>query len=241
MKRWAKGMTEAEIAELGQLPLLAGVPADLLRAPALRWTRRHYDAGQIVFDRDSRDGDVYFVRSGAVMAIYWTADGRELVFSKMGPGSYLGELAALDDGPRSVSIYAQQPTEVLVLGQAGFLWLLEEVPALKLQIIRDLSGRVRALTERVAALLSQSVEERVRGFLARLALETGQFHPGGLINGAPTHAEIAGNVGANREAVSRTMSALARAGIIETARQKITILVPEALQAGTGTATPAAE
>lgn len=218
--------------ELPAAPLLACVPAHKLGAPQVRWTVRRFQQGQIVFDRDASERDLMFVQSGALMAVYWTEDGRELGFSRMGAGSYLGEVAALDNGPRSVSVYARDAAEVLILEQASFLWLLDEVPELRAQVMRDLVGRIRDLTERMSMLLTRSVQQRVCGFLARRALETGQLKEDGVVAGALTHAEIANMIGANREAVSRAISALGKAGVIEAARQRIRILQPGELEAG---------
>ena len=62
-----------------------------------------------------------------------------------------------------------------------------------------------------------------------MAIEEGKFSKGAIIENAPTHAEIAGSVGANREMVSRSISRLVKGGVIKSARQKIEILDPEAL------------
>ncbi len=217
---------------LAALPLLAGLPSELLDAPDLRWHRRRVKPGQIVIEREAEDREVLFLLDGTLMAVYWTEDGRELVFSRIGPGAYVGEIGALDEGPRSVSVYAQSAAEVIALEQASFLWLLDRSADLRHRVICDLATRVRQLTERMAALLTQNVEQRVRGYLARLALEAGQFRAGGVIEGAPTHAEIANTVGANREAVSRAISVLTKSGVIESARRKVRILRPDDLEAG---------
>ena len=74
-----------------------------------------------------------------------------------------------------------------------------------------------------------SVKERVRTYIARLAIEQGKLAAGAFIENAPTHAEIAGSIGANREMVSRSMSKLAKRSIIRSARQKIEIVDPDAL------------
>lgn len=77
-----------------------------------------------------------------------------------------------------------------------------------------------------------SVEQRVGTYLLRLAAEHGKLAKGSIIDNAPTHAEIAGSIGANREMVSRSISKLAKRGVIRPARQRIEILDPEALSEG---------
>ena len=77
-----------------------------------------------------------------------------------------------------------------------------------------------------------TVEQRVEKYLLRLAAEHGKLTQGAVIENAPTHAEIANSIGANREMVSRTISKLAKQGVIKSSRQKIEILDPAALSDG---------
>ncbi len=185
--------------------------------------------GESVVAQDDPERDVFFVLSGRLLAVQWTAGGREIVFSRILPGDHLGELAALDGGRRSASVYAQMDSHLLRLDQNGFLKLMDSVPVVRNRIVADLCALVRRLTIRANEILTQSVEARLRLFLARLALESHCLHPGGLIQPAPTHAEIANSIGANREAVSRALSALARQGVVQTGRAAIRILRPDAL------------
>ncbi|MFV0384763.1 Crp/Fnr family transcriptional regulator [Paracoccus sp. (in: a-proteobacteria)] len=216
--------------KLQNIPMLAAVPTEILASPRLRWSERLCGAGQLVIDRESSDHSVVFVRDGAFIAVYWTETGRELTFSRIGPGDYFGELAALDEGPRSISIYAQIPSRVVVIEGESFLWLVDEVPAFRARLLRDLTGRIRSLTKRLTEMVSQNVDQRVRGYLMRLALEQGVCQPDGVIHDTPTHAEIASYIGTNREAVSRVISELQKTGVINAGRQRLTILSPDALE-----------
>ena len=79
--------------------------------------------GESVVAQDDPERDVFFVLSGRLLAVQWTAGGREIVFSRILPGDHLGELAALDGGARSTSVYAQADSQLLRLDQADFLKL----------------------------------------------------------------------------------------------------------------------
>lgn len=220
-----------DIAVFSEFPILRDLRPDDIKRLALRYRQVTYGAGQIVLDREDSARDVYFVQSGRLLAVYWTEDGKELVFGRIQTGAYLGEVAALDDGDRSLAVYAQTEARVLVMEQASFLALMDQIPAFRQKVTRDLVARIRTLTKRNFEVLAFNVDMRVRSYLARLALEAGVFHAGGLLTGAPTHAEIANTIGANREAVSRAMSALNRDGVVTAGRQKIQILQPDALLA----------
>lgn len=213
------------------LPLLAGVRAADLAGIDLQFQERSLAGWEVLFNQQDMSRDVYFLLSGALLAVYWTPEGREIIFSRFYTGSYLGELAALDDGDRSLAVVARAPTRVLVMPQKSFLSLFENVALVRHRVVTDLVSRVRALTARNMELTSFTVEQRVVSYLIALAVERGQLETGGVLDHAPTHAEIAASIGANREIVSRTMTKLARRDILRTARQRIELLNPDALSA----------
>lgn len=213
------------------LPLLAGVRAADLAGIDVQFQERSLAGWEVLFNQQDMSRDVYFLLSGALLAVYWTPEGREIIFSRFYTGSYLGELAALDDGDRSLAVVARAPTRVLVMPQKSFLSLFENVALVRHRVVTDLVSRVRALTARNMELTSFTVEQRVVSYLIALAVERGQLETGGVLDHAPTHAEIAASIGANREIVSRTMTKLARRDILRTARQRIELLNPDALSA----------
>ncbi|MBE3639905.1 Crp/Fnr family transcriptional regulator [Mangrovicoccus algicola] len=214
------------------LPLFEGIDPEVIAAMGLRWSELGYAPGQLVFDREDPGRDVYFLLSGALLAVYWTADGREIIYTRIGTGSLIGELSAIDGGARSLAIFARSESRLLLLPETGFRRLLEEVPQVRARVMQDLVGRIRNLTRRANELSTYTIEQRLCAYLLRLALEAGSLRPGGLIADAPTHLEIAGSIGANREMVSRSMSRLARRGAIRTARRKIEIIDPDLLSEG---------
>ena len=224
-------MTPAELLAFG-LPLLEGLSPDDLDNIPLQATEHRLDPWQTIFDQDDSSFDVYFLLSGSLLAVFWTEEGREIVFSRFPVGAHFGELAALDGAPRSLAVVARTEARVLSLRRESFLALIEEVPVVRDRVIRDLVARIRSLTERNMEMTTLSVEQRVCNYLLRLAVEHGKLAAGAVIDNAPTHAEIAGSVGANREMVSRSISKLSRRGVIKSARQQITILDPEALSQG---------
>ncbi|MFO1202281.1 MAG: Crp/Fnr family transcriptional regulator [Tabrizicola sp.] len=213
------------------LPLFHGLtPADFagIDVPC---TERRLRPWEILFHQNDPSRDVHFLLSGTLIALYWTADGREVIFTRFGLGDHFGELAALDDGDRSLAVVARSEASVLTLPGATFRALFDRVPTLRWRITQGLVSRIRALTARNLELTTYSVEQRVASYLFGLAVDRGQLRAGGLIEDAPTHAEIAATIGSNREMVSRIMSGLARKGAIRTARQRIELLDPRVLTA----------
>lgn len=222
-------MTEDTLALLAEMPLFGDVDVGQLEALNIKASLRTLGSGQILFDQDEKSRDVYFLLSGRLLAVHWSEDGREMVFGRIDYRTYQGELAALDNGKRSLSVYAHRRAKVLVVSQADFQTLVEEIPLVRKRVIQGLVASVRRLTERLYQANLYTVEQRVRSYLVRLALESGQMEPGGTITDAPTHSEIANWVGSNREGVSRVMSGLKKAGIIDARRKQIRLLEPDML------------
>ncbi len=210
-------------------PLLAGLTAECkARADdALRW--RRFQPGEVILDQDDSTGDVLFLAQGRLLAVYWTRDGREIIFSAIPEGDYFGELTALDGAPRSLCVYARTAAELAVMPGAVFRRLIDDSPIFRQTILTGLSRRVRDLTERTCQLTAFSVEDRLRAFILRSAAGAGCLHAGAVLRGFPTHAEIAARIGANREAVSRALSALRQQGVLVAHRGNLTIHDPNSL------------
>ncbi len=213
------------------LPLFRGLTPAEVAGIDIPFTERRLGPWEIVFNQKDQSRDVHFLLSGTLIALYWTADGREVIFTRFGLGDHFGELAALDDGERSLAVVARSEATILTLSGTVFRHLFDQVPALRQRITHGLVSRIRALTARNLELTTYSVEQRVASYLFGLAVDRGQLRAGGIITDAPTHAEIAATIGSNREMVSRVMSGLAKRGAIETSRQRIEIVDPKVLTA----------
>lgn len=212
-----------------KLPLFDGLsPADFADLK-LDVNELKLDAWQNVFDQHDTSHDVYFLLDGALLAVYWTEEGREIVFSRFPKGAYFGELSAIDETPRSLAVFAKTKARILSMKQDCFLQLLDQIKPVRDRVILDLAKRIRTLTDRSTEMTTLSVEQRVGSYLLRLAAEHGKLAAGSIIKNAPTHSEIAGTIGANREMVSRSISKLAKRGIIKSSRQRIEICDPEGL------------
>ncbi len=213
------------------LPLLHGLTPEDFQGVDIPVIERRLRPWEILFHQKDRGGDVHFLLSGTLIALYWTAEGREVIFTRFALGDHFGELAALDEGERSLAVVARNEATVLTIPGATFRALFDKVPALRWRITRGLVARVRSLTARNLELTTYSVEQRVASYLFGLAVDRGQLRVGGVIEDAPTHAEIAATIGSNREMVSRVMSVLAKRGALRTARQRIELLDPKVLTA----------
>lgn len=102
---------------------------------------RPYAAGADIFC-DGADGDgVYFVKDGLVEISAGTNVRR--VFSRLGPGEIFGEMAVIDQRPRSANASAAQVTTVFFLPRVEMLEFIQNSPAVSFALLQQISQRLR--------------------------------------------------------------------------------------------------
>jgi CRP-like cAMP-binding protein len=176
---------------------------------------RDYAHGEIVISHLDEDRDVFFVLDGRVRATLYSRHGSEVGYRDIGPGDVVGELAAIDGAPRSATVEALEPARLGRLTAAAFLELVETHPGFNAILLEHLTAQIRRLTERVFEFSTLRVRDRLIRELLRQAEATGVHEGRAEIHPAPTHFELAARISSQREVVSREMSALAKAGLVE--------------------------
>lgn len=215
---------QASALGLRRIALLEGLPEAALEALAKRCAWRHYDADQTITSRDAPDRNVYFVVSGRVRAMMFSASGRQVTFSDQAAGEFLGETSAIDGQPRALDVVALESTLVASLTPAGFSELLHEHPVIVDRVLKRLTGLLRRTSERIIELSTLGVQNRIHAELLRLATTAGVDDNTAAIDPAPTHAEIGSRVSTNREQVTRELSALIKAGLLKKERGALRVL-----------------
>lgn len=203
--------------------LLEGLDERALDAVTQKIEVMRVPRGKLIMMHGDMTTETYFLLSGSVIGQVVAENGREILFTEIAQGGYFGELAALDGKARSIAISAHSDCVLGKLQGPAFLGLLREYPQIAINLATDLGARLRRMNDRVFGLVVYDVEARVRVRLMQLAQEQEQLLDGGVITKAPTHETIASFIGANREAVSRVIAKLNRAGIIAAKRGEITI------------------
>ena len=215
---------------LRKVPLFSQLaPSELERVVEIARERTYPRNSVILFEDDPGDA-LYVVAQGQVKVVLIGEDGREVILSVMGEGEFFGEMALVDDEPRSAHVIAMEDSTLLVLRREDFQGLLAQTPGIALALLRELSRRLRRVDEKVGSLVLLDVNGRVAQLLLDLADEAGSEH----ITRRLTHHTIAQMIGSSRETVSRTMRELVEKGSIEVSRREIVIRDRAALEASAG-------
>ncbi len=196
-----------------------------------RSQRRRFRPSAALFNEGERSDRVVVLLSGQVKVSYYTGDGREVMLAVRGAGDLLGDLSVLDGEPVSASVTALEPVEALSLTAEQFKGYVQDHPRVALVLLEMLSKRLRDADRKRIEFAAYDSVGRVARRLVELAERFGEAAGDGLkINVPLSQQELAGWVGASREAVSKALHVLRRRGWIETARRGITVLDLEALR-----------
>ena len=173
---------------------------------------------------------LFLVTAGAVRLSSVTASGREVVVGLLCRGDLFGESALLGD-PSQVHAQAVGPTIVLALPISSLRAILERNPETAEQLLRLIAARLHRTSAALEDALSADVLARVAGRLRELATHHGAPGPAGVRLRVPlTQDELARMVGASREAVNRSMGALAARGLVRSSGRRLFITDPDALE-----------
>jgi signal transduction histidine kinase len=109
---------------------------------------RTFPAGAVIFSAGDPGDGFYVIETGEVQIAATVANGEARVLATIGPDDFFGEMAVLDDAPRSATARAAKDTKTTFLSRDELLRLLDKRPGLALNLIREFSNRVRALNRK---------------------------------------------------------------------------------------------
>ncbi len=177
--------------------------------------RRSFSKGEQVVREMDEDNNIYLIESGELRVAQFSSNGKEVGYIALREGENFGELAAIDGKPRSANVIALQTSEVTVMPFSVFKSLVESSTPASIEIMRQLTSMVRRLCDRIYEFSTLSVSNRIHAETLRLARKHLDLDGVSRIKTPPTHANMASRLSCNREAVSREMKSLEKAGIIE--------------------------
>ncbi|WP_433333926.1 Crp/Fnr family transcriptional regulator [Spirillospora sp. CA-294931] len=202
-----------------------------------RGRMREFERGAVLFHEGELSTWVAVLLSGRVKAFSHREHGGEALLAVRGPGSLLGEVAAIDGLPRSASVAALEPARALALTEEEFTSFLRAHGRVSILIMKTLCQRWRDADRKRIEFGMFDATERVAQRLVELAERFGvpyPVRPDGAesvrITLSLSQEELAGWVGASREAVSKALGTLRRHGWIETGRRRVIVHDLQALR-----------
>src|SRR5919197_4572481 len=227
--RQTRPRREATVELLRRVPLFSELsPAELEKVAHVA-VPRSYPRGSVIL-REGDPGDTcYVLRSGRARVVRQHADGRAITLTNLGPGEIFGELAMFGGEVRSATVEAIDDVQALAILAGDLKRLLGEHPEIAVKLLGAVAARLRETNARISRQSFQKVSSRVAGVLVEL-VETGTRSGGdGEVVVRSTQADLAQLAGTSREAASRFLATLQRAGVLTTRRGRIVVHDPSAL------------
>jgi CRP/FNR family transcriptional regulator, cyclic AMP receptor protein len=129
---------------LQKVPLFQSLNNRQLELLAKRMLEREYASEQAIVTQDKAGEGFFIIVSGRAEALRQRSDGIQVRVNTFGPTDFFGELALLDDGVRTASVIASEPTRCLVLTRWDFLSALRESGVeMAIVILEELAKRFR--------------------------------------------------------------------------------------------------
>ncbi len=221
-------MTQA-VETLARVPLFRSLDEDAIRRLDAGCTWRRAGAKEWVLDYEAGGTDLFFVLRGHVRVVI-NAASREVILRDIRDGEFFGELAAIDQSPRSAGIVAITDTLVARMPAGVFRRVVHEHPDVCDQLLQTLVAQIRTLANRANEQSNLGVRQRLYAELLRLARAPVGGNGHLVVSPPPTHAELAARVSSHREAITRELNALARGKLIERRRGAIVLLDADRLR-----------
>jgi len=203
------------LAKIGLFRSLDAARIELLDTQC-SWRRA--SPNQWIVDYQDTNNDVFFVVSGTVRVKLQSVSGREVLLREINAGEFFGELAAIDNKPRSAGIVAVTAVTVARMPASVFRTAVHAHPDLCDQLLALLAGQIRNLANRVNEFTMLDSRHRIYAELLRLSRPEVGKPKRAVVSPPPVHAEIAARVSIRRETVARELKALERVGLVERRR-----------------------
>ncbi len=139
----------------GQLSFFAGLDAAAIELLSRYLSEEELPAGHVVFEDNAPGEHLYFVKSGRLQVSKTLANGQEVVLGEMGPGEMFGEMALLEEKPRSARVSTCTPASLLAMSRQAFDILIEHHPTVSVQLLKIISARLRQSNTQQEILLGE--------------------------------------------------------------------------------------
>ncbi len=201
---------------LREVPIFTGLNDEDLDVIMNMTVRRPYPKNTIIVIEEDQGDMLYIIESGSVKITRLDDEGREVILAILGSAEFFGEMALLDGQGRSANVTVIEDTVLFTLHRRDFLDVLERFPTISIQLLREMTLRLRKSDQQIKSLSLSDAEHRVGIAIHRFAEDMGIFKMGRVvIKRLPYQQDIANMSGTSRETVSRMLKNLEQKGLVE--------------------------
>jgi CRP/FNR family transcriptional regulator, cyclic AMP receptor protein len=193
-----------------------------------------YEPGDVVFKEGEKGDLMYVLLEGAVELKKKVERGETVLKTVDTPNDFFGEMALLDERPRSASAIAVKKTKVLAVDGPTFESMILANGKFALKIIKVLAARIRRSNDQVSDLIETMPKERIARGMTDFALKHGEpIHEGAIkVNVEAMKGWVNTHLGAAQDEIEATIYRLLKNETIAwaptSAKTKENLVLPEA-------------
>ncbi|MGL5511030.1 MAG: Crp/Fnr family transcriptional regulator [Microcoleaceae cyanobacterium] len=203
-------------------PFFDGLPESVVERATSHIVSRQHPANQVILLENDWGSSVYFILEGWVKIRTYNLDGKEVTLNILGKGELFGEMAALDEVPRSTDVITLAPALIGNMPAQDFAHLISVEPQAGIRLSKLMARRLRQVNRRLRLRESDSTS-RVADILLFLAEGQGKTVETGIEIPNLPHRELSSLSGLARETVTRVLSKLEKKGLIVREREILRI------------------
>ncbi len=208
-------------------PVFDGFAADDLAHVLAEARSVRFAKGATIFEQGGAADCFFLLLRGRVRAYRLTPDGQQIVVRFVGPGELFGIAMAIGSQTYPANAAAVVDSVTIVWPAAAWSKLVARFPALALNTMHTLGGRLQEANTRMTEMATEEVTRRVAHTLLRLAQQAGRKTAAGVLIDFPiTRQDIAEMSSTTLHTVSRILSAWEQEGLVESGRQRVVIRDP---------------
>ena len=153
---------------LSRVPMFVELDSDELRDIAETAHVESFSEGEHIFEIGEPGRSLFILTEGTVQ-VHHPKAGSRFELARFGPGDFFGEMALLNDSPRSATVRALGAVEALVLDKVDFRRLVTDKPDVALKILEAMSVRIRHADDQIHGLTNRAIRDPLTGLLNKQA------------------------------------------------------------------------
>jgi len=216
------------------IPLFSGLTQDQRKSLAALSIELTVNKGELIFQEGDRGQGFYIVGAGKIKVFKMSFEGKEQILHIYGPGHIFGEVPVFQGKSFPASAMALELSTILFLPRQAFVRELGKSPALAMNMLADLSRRLREFTVQIENLSLKEVPARLAAYILTLARENAGHSqisalqkeglPAAIVSLPVSKVQLASLIGTTPETISRALKKMDLAGLIKAEGKKIFIL-----------------
>lgn len=205
-------------------PFFEGLPEATVEKATAHVVTRNHPSGQVILLENDWGSSVYFILDGWVKIRTYNLDGKEVTLNILGKGELFGEMAPLDEVPRSTDVITLAPTVIGNMPAQDFVQLIHSEPLAGIRLAQLMARRLRQVNRRLRLRESDSTS-RVADIILFLAEGQGKRGQQGIEIPNLPHRELSSLSGLARETVTRVLNKLEKKELI--VRDRDVLCIPD--------------